>query len=164
MANTDSEVRYTTQTDLGLEEYKRYVRVMQGSQTKNNAIVIVACAWLILAGAYNIYQGRTVLGIFMIFVGIAAPILVRVGANNQMERDYKKIEDAGGTQFRVRFYDDHFETQNDTSHGTHEYSKLYKIVEAPDDFYLEIEQGHSVIIQKKNCSDELIAFLRTLKR
>ena len=33
-----------------------------------------------------------------------------------------------------------------------------------DDFYLEIEQGHSVIIQKKNCSDELIAFLRTLKR
>ena len=164
MANTDSEVRYTTQTELGLEEYKRYVRAMQGSQTKNNAIALVACAWLVLAGAYNIYLNNMVLGIFMIFVGIAAPILVRVGANNQMERDYKKIEDAGGTQFSVRFYDDRFETQNETSHGVHEYSKLYKVVEAPDDFYLEIEQGHSVIIQKKNCSDELIAFLRTLKR
>ena len=147
MVNTDSEVRYTTQTELGLEEYKRYVRAMQGSQTKNNAIALVACAWLVLAGAYN-----------------TAPILVRVGANNQMERDYKKIEDAGGTQFSVRFYDDRFETQNETSHGVHEYSKLYKVVEAPDDFYLEIEQGHSVIIQKKNCSEELIAFLRTLMR
>ena len=164
MVNTDSEVRYTTQTELGLEEYKRYVRAMQGSQTKNNAIAVVGCAWLILAGAYNIFQGRMVLGIFMIVVGIAAPILVRVGANNQMERDYKKIEDAGGTQFSVRYYEDHFETQNDTAHGVHEYSKLYKVVEAPDDFYLEIEQGHSVIIQKKNCSDELIAFLRTLKK
>ena len=37
MANTDSEVRYTTHTELGLEEYKKYVRAMQGSQTKNRS-------------------------------------------------------------------------------------------------------------------------------
>ena len=164
MANTDSEVRYTTHTELGLEEYKKYVRAMQGSQTKNNIIAGVACLWLLLAGAYNIYQGKTVLGIFMIVVSIAAPLLVRFGANSQAERDYKKIEDAVGTQFQVFFYDDRFETKNDTSHGVHEYAKLYKVVETEEDFYLEIEQGHSVIIQKKNCSDELIAFLRTLKR
>ena len=39
----------------------------------------------------------------------------------------------------------------------------YTVVETEEDFYMEIERGHSVIIQKKNCSDELIAFLRTLK-
>ena len=55
------------------------------------------------------------------------------------------------------------ERPNDTSHGVHEYSKLYKVVETEEDFYMEIERGHSVIIQKKNCSDELIAFLRTMK-
>jgi hypothetical protein len=116
-----------------------------------------------VAGIFNIYQAKTMLGVFMIVVGVGAPILVRFGANNQSERDFEKIKEAGGAHFRVRFYDDHFETQNDTSHGVHEYSKLYKVVETEEDFYMEIERGHSVIIQKKNCSDELIAFLRTLK-
>ena len=163
MAANKPEVRYTTETTLGLDEYKKYVRTMQGSQLKNNIIAAVACIWLIAAGAFNIYNAKTVLGVFMIVVGVGAPILVRVGANNQSERDFEKIREAGGAYFRVRFYDDHFETQNDTSHGVHEYSKLYAVVETEEDFYLEIERGHSVIIQKKNCSDELIAFLRTLK-
>lgn len=157
------EVRYTTETTLGLDEYKKYVRTMQGSQLKNNIIAAAACIWLIVAGIFNIYHAKTMLGVFMIVVGVGAPILVWVGANNQSERNFEKIKEAGGAHFRVRFYDDHFETQNDTSHGVHEYSKLYKVVETEEDFYMEIERGHSVIIQKKNCSDELIAFLRTLK-
>ena len=162
MAETGSEVRFTTHTSLGLQEYKNYVRAMQGDQTKNNIIAILLCAWLILAGIYNVYKGNTVLGIFMIVVGVAAPLMVRFGANSQSERNYKKIEDAGGTDFTVNFYEDRFETINETSHGVHEYNKLFKVVESADDFYLEIEPGHSVIVQKKNCNNELIAFLRTL--
>lgn len=163
MESTKSGVKYTTETDLSLDEYKKYVRKMQGSQLKNNIMAIIACIWLIAAGAYNIYNGKTILGAFMLIVGIGAPILVKVGSNNQTERDYARIKEAGGNRFRVRFYDDRFETQNDTSHGVHEYNKLYDVLETEENFYLEIEQGHSVIIQKKNCSDELIAFLRTLK-
>lgn len=163
MADSKSEVRFMTETSLDLAEYKKYVKTMQGSQLKNNIIAIAACIWLLGAGAYNIYNGRTILGLFMIIVGVGAPILVRVGAANQTQRDFDKIMEAGGGNFRVRFYDDRFETQNDTSHGVHEYKKLYNVVESDSAFYLEVEQGRSVIIQKKNCSDELIAFLRTLK-
>lgn len=163
MEGTGSEVKYTTTTSLDLEEYRKYVKTMQGNQLKNNVIAIVACIWLLAAGAFNVYNGRTILGFFMIVVGIGAPILVRVGAANQTVRDFDKIMEAGGGNFRVRFYEDRFETQNDTSHGVHEYSKLYNVIESDSAFYLEIEQGRSVIIQKKNCSDELIAFLRTLK-
>ena len=46
----------------------------------------------------------------------------------------------------------------------HEYSKIYDVVENDSAFYIEIEKGHSVIILKKDCDDELIAFLRTLKQ
>ena len=120
-------------------------------------------SFLVIMGIYNVYSAKTMLGIFMIVVGIAAPILVRVGAGNQIERDFDKLSEAGGTHFHVRFYEDRFEAQNDTSHGVHEYAKLYKVVETDDAFYLEVEMGHSVIIQKKNCSDELIAFLKTLE-
>ena len=156
--------KYMTETAYDITEYKKYVRTMQGSQVKNNVIAGLACVWLLLAGAYNIYGGKTMLGIFMIIVGIGAPILVRVGATNQTARDFVKIEEAGGNRFRVRFYEDHFETQNDTAHGTHEYSKLYSVIETDTSFYLEVEKGQCVIIQKKNCSDELIAFIRTLKK
>ena len=89
MAANKPEVRYTTETTLGLDEYKKYVRTMQGSQLKNNIIAAVACIWLIAAGAFNIYNAKTVLGVFMIVVGVGAPILVRVGANNQSERDFE---------------------------------------------------------------------------
>ena len=158
------EPRYMTETGYDIVEYKKYVQTLQGSQTRNNLIAALASLWLLAAGAYSIYGGRTMLGIFMIVVGIGAPVLVRVGAANQTERDFVKIEEAGGNRFRIRFYDDHFETQNETAHGTHEYSKLYDVIETDSSFYLEVEKGHSVIVQKKNCSDELIAFIRTLKK
>ena len=64
----------------------------------------------------------------------------------------------------MRFYEDRLETQNDTLHGVHEYNKIYDVVENDSAFYIEIEKGHSVIILKKDCDDELIAFLRTLKQ
>ena len=166
MADSSTEAKtgakFTTRTSLGLQEYKNYIRAMQGSQTKNTIISALLCAWLILAGAYNIYRGNMVLGIFMIVVGVAAPLMVRVGASSQSERDYEKIREAGGTEFTVNFYEDRFETISENARGVHEYAKLYRVVESEDDFYLEIEQGHSVIVQKKNCSAGLIAFLRTL--
>ena len=158
------EPKYTTETSFDLAEYKKYVRKMQGSQFKNNLVALIAFAWLIAAGIFNIYNGKTILGVFMLVVGIAAPLMVRYGSNNQMERDFKKIREAGGTRYNVRFYEDRLETQNDTLHGVHEYNKLYDVVENDSAFYIEIEKGHSVIILKKNCSDELIAFLRTLKQ
>ena len=157
-------IKFTTETNLDLSDYRKYVKTMQGSQVKNNTISIAVCAFLVIMGIYNVYSAKTMLGIFMIVVGIAAPILVRVGAGNQIERDFDKLSEAGGTHFHVRFYEDRFEAQNDTSHGVHEYAKLYKVVETDDAFYLEVEMGHSVIIQKKNCSDELIAFLKTLEK
>ena len=163
MADSKSDVKFMTQTILDLAEYNKYVKAMQGSQLKNIAIAVAACIWLLAAGAYNISKGSTILGIFMIVVGIGAPILVRVGANNQTERDFEKIREAGGANFRVRFYEDRFETQNDTSHGVHEYKKILNVIENDTAFYLEVEKGRSVIIQKKNCSEELITFLRTLQ-
>ena len=117
MAANKPEVRYTTETTLGLDEYKKYVRTMQGSQLKNNIIAVAACIWLIAAGAFNIYNAKTVLGVFMIVVGVGAPILVRVGANNQSERDFEKIREAGGAHFRVRFFgwhDQHQSVRTDT--------------------------------------------------
>ena len=158
------EPKYMTKTSFDLNDYRKYVRTMQGSQLKNNIVAIAVFIWLIAAGIFNIYHGKTALGVFMLVVGVAAPLLVRFGANNQIERDFEKIREAGGTHFKVSFYEDRLETQNDTLHGVHEYNKIYDVVESDSAFYIEIEKGHSVIILKKNCSDELIAFLRTLKQ
>ena len=158
------EPKYMTKTSFDLNDYRKYVRTMQGSQLKNNIVALAVFAWLVAAGIYNIYHGKTALGVFMLVVGVAAPLLVRFGANNQIERDFEKIKEAGGTHFSVRFYEDRLETQNDTLHCVHEYSKIYDVVENDSAFYIEIEKGHSVIILKKDCDDELIAFLRTLKQ
>ena len=164
MADNNVQPLFTTHTDLDLSEYRKYVRAMQGSQLKSSITAIFVCVWLLGAGIYNIYRGKNVLGLFMAIVAVVAPILVRVAANNQTERDYAKICEAGGNAFEVSFYEDRFETRNSTSHGVHEYSKLFNVVESDSGIYLEIEQGHSVIIEKKNCSEELIAFLRKLEK
>ena len=124
MAANKPEVRYTTETTLGLDEYKKYVRTMQGSQLKNNIIAAVACIWLIAAGAFNIYNAKTVLGVFMIVVGVGAPILVRVGANNQSERDFEKIREAGGFSESESEHDNNYNWYNNGNPGNTRYLSI----------------------------------------
>ena len=80
------EPKYMTKTSFDLNDYRKYVRTMQGSQLKNNIVALAVFAWLVAAGIYNIYHGKTALGVFMLVVGVAAPLLasMRTGWRHRM--------------------------------------------------------------------------------
>ena len=44
-----------------------------------------------------------------------------------------------------------------------EYTKLYKVLETKENFYLLIGRNQGIIIEKRNCSDKLIQFITDKK-
>ena len=44
------EPKYMTKTSFDLNDYRKYVRTMQGSQLKNNIVALAVFAWLVAAG------------------------------------------------------------------------------------------------------------------
>ena len=155
---------YTAETDLSPEDYKRYARRMQKLPVLHIAVIVIALIWILVSGAVNLGTGRTALGIFMLAVVAVCPVLYLIGIKRQVERGYEGISKAGGNRFRISFYEDHLETENASNHGSYKYAELCAVIDTEDDVYLEVKPGSCVIVQKKNCSPELLEFLRGLKK
>jgi predicted xylose isomerase-like sugar epimerase len=100
----------------------------------------------------------------MIVVVILAPLAFLYASWRQVRKSYQVIRESGGDRYKVLFYDDHFETKGEKNSSTYEYAKLHGIVETDTDFYLEVERGQAVILQKQKCDAELSAFIRGLRK
>ena len=152
------EPKYTTNTSLDLEDFRRYAKAMN-TQPRGLLVTVLILIWILYSGVTNLRSGNTVMGIFMVAVVVICPLIYVYTSRRQSERYFEKLKETGGTQFTVLFFDDHFETQSKNGQGTYAYKDLKSMKETETDFYLEVETGHCVIIQKKNCSAELINFL-----
>ena len=69
-----------------------------------------------------------------------------------------------GNVSTISFYEDHFETRNLVTHSSYDYSKLRGVTETVTNFYIMIKSNSGVIVQKKNCSGELIDFIKKLEK
>ena len=154
------EPKFVTQTDFTLEEYRQYVKTMMGSRKKERIIGVVLGIWILAAAVMYITKGRYVLAAFMIIVVVGSPIVVEAARRKQLENTFDAILKTRGNIFTVSFFEDHLESDSLSGHGTYDYSKLYGVIETETNFYIMDLPNQGIIVQKKNCSGELIDFIR----
>jgi hypothetical protein len=157
------EPKYTVDITLDENDIKRFAKMLQGDQKKGYIFTAVAVLWILYAAIANLRSGKTLIGIAMLIIVIGCPLIYLYTSRRELRKNYERIKAQGGDKFTVLFYDDHFETRGEKSKGSYEYAKLHNMIETDRDFYLEVEQGQCVILQKHKCNEELSAFIRGLK-
>lgn len=158
------EPKFVTRTTLDLEDYKRYIKTMQGSRNRKRqyATTAVVTLWILFVAIMNINGGKVGIGVFIAAVAILWPLFRYYMGNRQFARVFAQIRDSGGSRFDVFFFDDYLETKTRDGGGRYEYKDLQNVVETEKDFYIEPEEGLCLIVQKKNCSEELLSFIKEL--
>ena len=157
------EAKYTAKTNLELDDFRRYAKTM-GGQPRGLLLTVIVLLWILYSGVTNLRSGKTAMGCLMVAVVVICPLIYLYTSRRQSQKYFDRLRETGGTDFTVSFYDDHFETQSKNGQGTYAYKDLKNMVETETDFYLEVEAGHCMIIQKKNCGADLISFLHNLRK
>ncbi len=158
------EPKYSVDITLEQADIKRFAKMLQGDHKKGYIITAVAIVWILYSAIFNLRNGKTAIGAFMLAVVILAPLSFLYATRRQVRKSYQVIKEAGGDRYTVLFYDDHFETKGEKSHGSYEYANLNDVIETDTDFYLEVEKGQSVILQKQKCNAELSSFIREIRK
>lgn len=158
------EPKYTVDISLTQKDIKRFAKMLRGDQKKSCLISAFVIVWILYSAWFNLRNGKPTLGIFMIVVVILAPLAFLYATWRQVRKSYQIIRESGGDRYKVLFYDDHFETKGEKNSSSYEYAKLHAIIETAADFYLEVEAGQAVILQKQNCNAELSDFIRGIRK
>jgi hypothetical protein len=161
---SNMEPRYAVDITLTQKDIKRFAKMLRGDMKKGYIISALVIVWILYSAWFNLRNGKPTLGIFMIAVVILAPLAFLYASWRQVRKSYQVIRESGGDRYKVLFYDDHFDTKGEKNSSTYEYAKLHGIVETDTDFYLEVERGQAVILQKEKCNAELSSFIRGLKK
>jgi len=80
----------------------------------------------------------------------------------QLKRNYEQQCRTGGSTFALAFYDDHVEQSSLHAEISLPYNKILRCIETGHSFYLLANATDAIFVNKRSCSDELIAFLRQL--
>lgn len=102
---------------------------------------------------------------------LSPPILKRLekksapSMRKSLEKSYNSnVFNQKNSLWSYSFFDDYLEEKTENSYEKFEYSMIHKVIENDSNFYIMKSENQGYIIVKNNCSPELIAFIRDLKR
>ena len=150
------EPKYRVNISHELEEYRKHP-----TKPRLRMIILpVVLLWLLYSGVTSLRSGRTRTGFFMLaFAAVCSLVCAFIYYLTRLPRYVQRVIKTGP----VLFFEDHFETQGQNGHRSYDYRHLMGIKETETEFYLTVEAGRDVVIQKVDCSGELISFLGNLK-
>ena len=165
--NIEANELYKTETNLDYEEYKKYNKALFKTFSKRKLLLLL----LLFAVIYSVvvFQNRTLTAglIFSIILGIIIGIflgmlLIKLLRSITIKTTYKTLEKHSKENLntKIYFYKDYLIQESSISTYKLEYSKIYKIIETEENFYIMINERQGIAIIKKNCTEELISFLR----
>lgn len=154
---------YKTHTTYSAKEYGK----MNQEMTKHNpkfrkaqyilaailAVIIAIClynAWYIAAG---------ILGILSV---AAFVLIIPYNVRRAGEKSFAQSR-LEGTQSTMTFYLDHYEEVNKMGRVTYKYVQLRHIYETSTNFYLMRTGMQGAIVEKANCSPDLLKFIGKIK-
>ena len=155
--NFEVETKYT------YDEYKKfnktiYENIYHYKRKINFAIIIYA---IIIGGFIAFKEYLWALAVF-----IAAVMLMYLTKRNNdkaIKNAYETNEVMKDAVCRFKFTDDRVEATSPKGVEYLEYDKMYKLIETDTNFYLMFGQNLGFIINKSNCKDNEIEFIRSLK-
>ena len=144
----------TTEVDITLGEFKKQHRIEHPLRYLLASVVLLAPPLYFIPFYFVDFRWISMLIATAIFAAvIGAYLLIH---RNMMKRLYS----AADKRCSVRFYDDRIEQEGESGVVSAEYSVLEKVTETRKNIYLRISKNHTVVLIKKNCSEELLGFLK----
>jgi hypothetical protein len=156
------EPLFTTETAYTFEEFKKFnYKVMQKSVILIYSM-LAAIVILVIGKSFFIDWSYidTALIVAVIFIAAYFPFSL----NKKLKDTYNSNKVMTKTVARFDFFEDGFSEITENATGNFKYADLNKIIETQTNFYLMLAKNAGAIIVKENCSEELIEFIRNLKK
>ena len=155
---------FETDTVVTFEAYEKFSRAI----ARNNKRILlywflIEAIWLILAGVWY-SLGNTIVALGVLLVAFVIPFFIRFRLRRMRRRSWETNKMMHNAHVHYAFYEDYVEQIYESGNVKCEYAKLYRVLEAEDAFYLLVAVNQGWIVDKRNCSEELCAFIREIKR
>ena len=156
-------VLYETETIYTQREYKKYSYVIYRRINKIDimTILLMLCDLIIVAIEYS--KGDYVAAIKNIVYGSLFLILLKVIIEIKINKSWKDNRLIQGQKTQIKFYENYLEAISSIGNTKIDYDKLYKVLETKENFYLLINKAQGIVIEKCNCKEELIQYLKVKK-
>ena len=127
----------------------------------NILVIAIVLACIVYLVAYKAYTTAVVFCIILV-IFIVWRFLKPI---SEVTKDYKSDKVKKSTTYTFNFYDKYFTVQDKKTISKTRYSKLYRIFQTKDFFYLYIDKSHAFLIDKSgfvkgNCN-EFYKFIKT---
>jgi len=164
---SETQKYFETRTELTLEEYKRFDTWMHKNLTGMNRIFtiakIVLIALCIVLAVFSWNKGDVVRTVGELVLAVLIFPVFALVHTISAQRTYQMIHKQQDGAVQVyRLYTDHIEQVRAQGNTQIAYDKLYRIAETKTNFYLMLSKMQGIILVKKNCDEQTIAFLHTL--
>jgi hypothetical protein len=153
--------KFTTTSVFGYKEYLHY-SITEERQHKFTWSVMLIFELVCIVMAYYYWSLKdshdmgTAFILLAVFFPIAMGIRVWLGIRFKYNRKMKKME---GTKNVFSFYDNAFEAKNEQSKTLILYKDIYNILITTTNIYIVDSKSRSYILDRENCSNELVEFL-----
>ncbi|MBR3057260.1 MAG: YcxB family protein [Clostridiales bacterium] len=158
----EDEPLLTTYSVVDLEEYRKMEKKVPSSVFTPNLLRVMVILAIIAVAASFIFPPIIVLPAFGVCALIA--FLVVWSLRGMLaEKAYNKMmsRDPSDTRRDYAFYDGYLRVRGKVMNARIQYYEIIQCIETEESFYLRSKGRRAVIIlQKKNCSPELSAFIK----
>ena len=157
------EPLFTTQTAYTFEEYKRFSkRLLLGKKILSH-VLMSFLMMLVLIMAVIATQNFKMLYYFLLWL-VFILIIEPITQNSALEKAYDSNKALQKSWlYTYSFFNDHLEVRTARSFSSLEYCDILRLIETQTNFYIMTAINQAYIINKSNCSPELIAFIQNLK-
>lgn len=154
---------YRTETVYTEAEYLRFAKTVQRKVGRAWLKAGLCSLCFLVLGLLSWADSRTMACVYVV-AALLFPFLLQFSMDRRLKKAYASNQSLQGMHYELRFYADHLETSGSIGFSTLPYAKLYRILETETNFYLLVSRNQGVVLQKENCTPELIQFVRGLQK
>ena len=153
---------YEADSEYTYEAYEKYSKTLGRKINHFNTYRIVMTTGFLALAVIWYFLGNMQLALILFFAGLCLPFALTLKQNQAIKKGWNSNSAIQGLKSHYEFYSDHMEQKNSTGNLKLEYSKIYRVVETEDAYYILVGRNQGMMIQKKDCSQELCEFLTKL--
>lgn len=153
---------FTTHTEYTYEEYRKMCSVVRNKIQKMNLRIIAGFIALFICFICLFLLKEYGFALSFFIAAFGFPVATNIVLKLSVVKEWKTNKIIKNMRAKYSFFEDHFEVDNESGHTSIYYDNIFKILETGTNIYIMISENQSMIIIKKNCSPELLAFLQEI--
>lgn len=164
MRKKENDILYSVNVELSKEKYKTMAKFVSFSKSLFSIMLFrMSIILMYFVFLYFNDSQKRIYEPIIIFITLSIIVyIVSKKTRKYAEKEYNWLVKKGkiDVEYELFFYKNYLKKEGYVSPIKVKYSDLTNIVETDDMFYLFVEKDNSIIVDKKNCDDEVIEFIR----